>query len=258
MEEARKMFDGYDMGVAYADKHVGEIIQKLKDLGLYEDTAIIVSGDHGENLGELWIYGDHQTADNITHRVPLIMRWPGVTDPMAGQQNDRLLYNIDLAATTLELAGNAKLSDWDGQSFATEMTSGELSHQGREHLVLSQMAWCAQRSVRWDHFLYIQTYHDGFHEYPADMVFDLDADPHEQFNLADSHPELMEKGKAILTMWKEEALATAHVKEDPLDTVLAEGGPLHVRDDGPAYMKRLRETGRADAADRLSAKHGLA
>lgn len=256
-KEARKMFDGYDMGVAYADKHVGKIIQKVKDLGLYEDTAIIVSGDHGENLGELWVYGDHQTADNITHRVPMIMRWPGVTDSMAGQQNDRLLYNVDLAATTLELAGDANLSGWDGHSFADEMKSGVLDNQGRDYLVLSQLAWCAQRSVRWDHYLYMQTYHDGFHDYPVDMVFDLDADPHEQFNLADSHPDLLEKGKALLVTWKEEALASAHVKEDPLDTVLAEGGPLHVRDNGPAYMERLRQTGRADAADRLAAKHNL-
>ncbi|MGA0332416.1 MAG: sulfatase, partial [Kiritimatiellia bacterium] len=102
MQEARKMFDGYDMGVAYADKHIGEIIRKLKDLGIYENTAIIISADHGENLGELWVYGDHQTADQCTHNIPMILRWPGVTDTRAGEEDGRLLYNIDIAATVLE------------------------------------------------------------------------------------------------------------------------------------------------------------
>jgi len=46
--------------------------------------VIIISADHGENLGELNIYGDHQTADQITCRVPLIVKWPGVTDRVSG------------------------------------------------------------------------------------------------------------------------------------------------------------------------------
>jgi len=252
MDEARKMFDGYDMGVAYADKHVGEIVQKLKDLGLYEETAIIISADHGENLGELWVYGDHQTADQFTHNIPMIVRWPGVTDDRAGELDSRLMYNIDLAATTLELAGDCDLSEWDGKSFADRIDKA-VPH--RESLVLSQMAWCAQRSARWDHYLCIRTYHDSWHDYPDFMVFDLDADPHEQINLADSRPELLEKGKNLLSEWKKECLETARVKQDPKDTVIAEGGPLHARQGGPAYLQRLKETGRGEIAERLKMKH---
>ena len=252
MDEARKMFDGYDMGVAYADKHVGEIVQKLKDLGLYEETAIIISADHGENLGELWVYGDHQTADQFTHNIPMIVRWPGVTDDRAGELDSRLMYNIDLAATTLELAGNCDLSEWDGKSFADRIDKA-VPH--RESLVLSQMAWCAQRSARWDHYLCIRTYHDSWHDYPDFMVFDLDADPHEQINLADSRPELLEKGKNLLSEWKKDCLETARVKQDPKDTVIAEGGPLHARQGGPAYLQRLKETGRGEIAERLKMKH---
>jgi len=252
MDEARKMFDGYDRGVAYADMHVGAIIQKLKDKGLYEDTAIIVSADHGENLGELWIYGDHQTADQITHNIPMVVRWPGITDEQAGTEDPRLMYNIDMAATTLEWSGGGNLNHWDGKSFADQLASGE-AH--RDSLVLSQMAWCAQRSARWESYLCIQSYHDGFHGFPEFMVFDLEADPHEQVDLSDQRPDLLEKGKALLKDWKEECLKNAHVKEDPLETVLQEGGPLHVRDCGPRYMTRLRETGRAHRAEELEAKY---
>ena len=49
----------------------------LADLGILEETAVIVSADHGENLGELNVYCDHQTADQLTVRVPLIISWPG-------------------------------------------------------------------------------------------------------------------------------------------------------------------------------------
>ena len=184
----------------------------------------------------------------------MILRWPGVTDGRAGECDDRLLYNIDMAATTLELAGDCDLSQWDGTSFASGL------HQPRPHresLVLSQLAWCAQRSARWEKYLCIETYHDGWHDYPDIMVFDLEADPHEQHNLANSRPDLVEKGKEILSQWKADCLESAHVKQDPLEEVMAEGGPLHVRDDGPSYLKRLRETGREEIADHLAEKHGI-
>src|SRR5207248_4662020 len=96
MEQVRRMFDGYDAGVRYADEHIGRLFNALADQGVLDETAIIISADHGENLGELNIYGDHQTADQITCRVPLIVRWPGI---LTGGRVDRALhYHVDLAA----------------------------------------------------------------------------------------------------------------------------------------------------------------
>ena len=248
MEDARMMFDGYDCGVAFADHHVGKVIAALKAAGLYEDTAIILSSDHGENLGELWVYGDHQTGDEITHRVPMIVRWPGVTDACAGQTDDRLMYSLDMGASSLEWSGLEVPAVWDGASFAGDFMPGK-STAGRKSLVLSQMAWCAQRSARWDRYICIETYHDGYHGYPEHMVFDIEADPHEQHNLAEDRPELVAEGCRILREWKEEAMAAPPHRPDPLDTVMREGGPFHVRDAGPAYFERLRATGRAELAE---------
>ncbi len=254
MDAARKMFDGYDMGVAYADLAVGRIIAKLKEAGLYEDTAIIISADHGENLGELWVYGDHQTADHVTNRVPLIIRWPGVTDSKAGQADDRLLYAFDMGATLMEWSGLDVPCDWDGHSFAGDFMDGK-TRAGRDSLVLSQLAWCAQRSARWDTYICIETYHDGFHDYPRHMVFDLEADPHEQDNLAAERPDLLEKGKAILHDWRAEMRRSGHHTVDPLDTVMAEGGPHHIQEArSGAYLERLRSTGRAEIAERFATR----
>ena len=79
MDAVQQWIDGYDTGIRYADEHVGRLLDALDDAGVLDDTVIIVSSDHGENQGELNVWGDHQTADHITCRVPLIIRWPGLT-----------------------------------------------------------------------------------------------------------------------------------------------------------------------------------
>ncbi len=255
-EAARQMFDSYDLGVAYADHHLGIIIQKLKDTGLYDDTAIIISADHGENLGELGVYCDHQTADHHTNRVPMIVRWPGATDARAGESDERLLYAIDGAASSLALAGLDVPDCWDGVSCADAMKSAGVAPH-RDRLVISQAAWCVQRSARWDNYLLIQTFHDALHDYPEFMLFDLAADPHEQNDLAAERPDLVDRGKAILHDWRTEQMNSSSQAIDPLETVLAEGGSLHAVTD-PAgietYLERLRATGRAEVADRLATR----
>jgi arylsulfatase A-like enzyme len=77
MAEVRRLFDGYDAGVLHADRAIGDLLAFLASAGVLDQTAILVSADHGENLGELNVYGDHQTADQHTTRVPLVLRWPG-------------------------------------------------------------------------------------------------------------------------------------------------------------------------------------
>lgn len=249
LDEARRLFDGYDCGVAYADRHVGRIIDSLKANGLYDRTAIIVSADHGENLGELHVYGDHQTADSCTHRVPMIVRWPGVTDAYAGRSDDRLLYSLDIAASTLDWSGIEVPPNWDGRP--ADPAPGA---PGRDHLILSQLAWCAQRAARWDRYLLIETYHDGYHDFPRHMLFDLVDDPHEQWDLASERPDLVAHGETLLHAWRVGVRDTATHTVDPLDTVMSEGGPFHVRDEGPAYIERLRATGRAAIAERFATR----
>ena len=53
-------FDGYDVGIRYADDAVGVLLNKLADLNVLEDTAVLISSDHGEAFGELGVYADHQ------------------------------------------------------------------------------------------------------------------------------------------------------------------------------------------------------
>jgi len=257
MHDVRRMFDGYDCGVLYADQYIGRILQVLDEQGIADQTAIIITADHGENLGELNVYGDHQTADHITARVPLIVHWPGVTDGQGGRVDDGLYYHVDFAATTIELAGGQVADNWDGRGFGASLAKGQTD--GRDALVLSQAAWSCQRAVRFNQndkqFIYIRTYHDAHHGYPDAMLFDLSADPHEQHNLAKEHPDLVDKAAQLLDQWHKQMMATATGPGDPMDTVLKEGGGLHARGQLPDYLPRLRATGRETWADMLTKRH---
>lgn len=85
------------------------------------------------------------------------------------------------------------------------------------------------------------------------MVFDLEADPHGQFNLAEERPDLLAKGISILHDWHHEMMESATHRIDPLNTVMSEGGPLYSRCDDPQkYIERLRNTGREEIAERFA------
>ncbi|MDA1076179.1 MAG: sulfatase [Proteobacteria bacterium] len=249
MAAVRQMFDGYDTGVLMADDYVGRILNLLADLGVDDETVIMLSSDHGETLGELNVYGDHQTADQITTRIPMIVHWPGtVPTGRFGAKH----YQVDLSATLLGLLDQAVPDSWDGRSFATDLKAG--ADTGRETLVVSQAAWACQRGVRFDDWLYINTRHDAYHLYPDHMLFNLTDDPHQQHNLAASHDPQLTRGQGLLADWLAENIAGAARGRDPHDNVMLEGGPFHVRGQLPDYLKRLRSTGRADLAERLEEK----
>lgn len=264
MESLHRQIDGYDTGVFWTDHYIGRIIASLKDAGVWADTAVIVSADHGENQGELAIYGEHGTADEATCHVPLIVRWPGGA---RGDDDDALHYNLDLAPTLMDLLGRSAPSIWDGQSFAGVITDRG-GAAARDQLVISQCAHVCQRSVIWREKdalqLYMRTYHDGFHLFPQEMLFNLDTDPHEQYSLVRTQRAICLEGAARLQNWHDDQMQRlvqlTGAVEDPLWTVMREGGPFHAihetgRSPLPKYLKRLRETGREEGARELEDKY---
>jgi arylsulfatase A-like enzyme len=251
MDAVKRLFDGYDVGVRYADDHVGVLLDRLADLGVLDDTTVLLSSDHGEGFGELGVYADHQAADQATAHIPAIVRGPGIPTGV----DDSLHYHLDVAATLLEHAGIAvpEPDVWDGRSFAPALHDGRAD--GRPFLVTSQGAWSCQRGVRFGDHLYLRTWHDGFHEWPERMLFDLAADPHEQHDLAEAEPLVAAEGARLLDDWHAEQIRSTPDLVDPLSIVLAEGGPYHVRGHLVPYLARLRATGRAHLADALAERH---
>ncbi|MCU9612686.1 sulfatase-like hydrolase/transferase [Caldibacillus lycopersici] len=251
-EDFKNWIDGYDTAIRHVDDHIGLIFNALKEEGLFEDTIIIISADHGENQGELNVYGDHQTADHITSRIPCIIAGPGIKQ---GHVDDDFHYQIDFGPTFTEFVNGRQSIKWDGQSFLPALTEGKST--GREFLVLSQQAWSCQRAVRFDHWILIRTYHDGLKDLPDLMLFDIENDPHETTNLINEKPEVVAKGLRFLDQWVSEQMKISDSPVDPMWQVIHEGGPFHTRVDFAleGYINKLRKMGRNVAADRLEQRY---
>lgn len=250
LDDLKIVFDGYDNGIRYVDDQLEKIVNYLKDNNIYDDTAIIITSDHGENLGELGIYAEHATADQFTTRVPMIIKWPG------GKQNivaKNLYYHLDLVPTISDLLNYQEKGDWDGKSYVDLILNGIES--GHSHLILSQMAHVCQRSVRWDNYIYIRTYHDGYHLFPKHMLFDIVKDPHETNNIAKENQDLIYKAESMLLNWHDEQMFKMPDKVDPMWQIIKEGGPFHAKNKLKEYLPHVIKTGRKEYVDIYKEKY---
>ena len=91
----------YAACVSYADKHVGDIMSKLKETGADKNTIVVLWGDHGWHLGEHSVWGKHCLFEESLHS-PLIVYYPGIEQ--AGQKSDAVVETVDLFPTLCELA----------------------------------------------------------------------------------------------------------------------------------------------------------
>jgi len=97
----------YDGGILYADWIVGQLLQKTKELGLYEPMLIVVTSDHGESLGDHGTFKGHGLLWENGLRVPLVVKLPNRHTTRAQWQDERLRYRvqlIDIAPTILSVA----------------------------------------------------------------------------------------------------------------------------------------------------------
>lgn len=249
-DDMKRFIDNYDTGILYADYNIGLVMKKLEDLGISdEELAVIVTSDHGENMGELGLYGEHATADETTCKIPMIISWPGKAK---GIRVKGFYDNVDLLPTIRELLHTDKVKTsykYDGISYAPALDGIEC--EGKPYIVLTQCAHVCQRSVRFDNYLYMRTIHGGYHLFPKEMLFDIETDPHMQSNLSESRPEICDKAARMILDWTDEMMKTSDFEVDPLWTVLKEGGPLHARGQLPEYIKRLEGTDREYGIDLL-------
>ena len=165
--------------------------------------------------------------------------------------DDALHYQTDVAATIIELVGGEVPALWDGRSFAESFRAGE--SRGRDSVVFGQNCWACQRSVRWEDYVYIRTYHTGLKNLPERMLFNVADDPHELNGLAAGNGELADRGQALIEKWTGDMMASSEYAEDQMWTVMREGGPYHTRNKVTSYCQRLRETHRAHHAEFLEA-----
>ncbi len=191
------------------DWSVGRIMETLKRHNLIENTLVIFSSDNGPWL----IKGDHSghtgplregkgTTFEGGHRVPLLMFWPGVITPGV---TDAMVSAIDVMPTIASFTGAPTGSfPFDGQSLVRVIHGGASLHEALFFYQGYQLQ--AVRSGRWK--LHVPHHYRSIHgailstptfqgSYRQDSIglslFDLESDIGERINLADSHPDVVER-----------------------------------------------------------------
>jgi choline-sulfatase len=113
----------YDAGIRHVDDELKLLVALMKLLGLYDDSVIIVTSDHGESLFDhgIWVgHGLFLYDDEI--RVPLVIK-PARVRP-ALETSDLLVQSVDVLPTVMELLGQPVPKDVDGHSLAGLIHTG--------------------------------------------------------------------------------------------------------------------------------------
>jgi len=115
-QDARVYLAGYDSGVRHLDDIVGRLVEELKTQGIFDDTMLVVTADHGEALGEDGVWFFHGlTVTPEQARVPLLIKLPGGL--RAGEVVEGPVSTVDIFPTALEVAGlDARRFELDGES----------------------------------------------------------------------------------------------------------------------------------------------
>jgi iduronate 2-sulfatase len=113
-DTAKILKHGYYASVSYVDALFGDLVQHLKKEGIYENSIIVVWGDHGWKLGDHNSWGK-MTNYNIDLEVPLLIRYPD--QQKRGVSSEQLVELVDLFPSLCDLAGISKPDYLQGLSF---------------------------------------------------------------------------------------------------------------------------------------------
>ena len=185
--------------IAYTDHCIGQVISKLKKLGLYDSAFIIVTGDHGEMLGE---HGEASHSYFIYQgaiRVPLIFKLPG---KHKSKVIKKMIGLIDIAPTICGLLGIEVPSEVQGMDLSSSFGRKKLPDRSRylycESLEPTKYDANSLLGVVTDQWKYIQT--------TRPELYDLIKDPAESHNLLDSQHKQASLLKGHLTSIVKEQL----------------------------------------------------
>lgn len=245
-KEFRMLIDGYDATIYYVDYHIGEILNLLKEKGISDEIIFIISCDHGDSFGENGgHYTDHTLANESVHRLPLIIRWPGITK---SSRRDEFIYQLDLAPTLCDMLNIETPPKWDGISFANAIKGKEF--KGRDYLVFDHGIYTFQRSVRTKNYLFTRTYHPGL--YPIDEpyeLYDMNKDPHQTKSIVNEKYDVVKEHEYLLSQWWHEQLPKHAPAPDPLEVMAGYGAFLYYKSE--EMIERLKKTGREKQAAEL-------
>jgi arylsulfatase A-like enzyme len=167
-------------GIESNDENIGQVLRTLEEQGILDDTAIVWSSDHGFFLGEHRFY-DKRLMYEPSIRIPLMIRYPPRVT--AGATSRRMVLNLDLAPTLLDLVGAAPPAHFQGESLMRLLASPaarwrtDWLYEYYEYPGNEEVRPC--RGVRTERYKYIHY----FTEPQEFELYDLKEDPEELHNL---------------------------------------------------------------------------
>ena len=186
-EERAYMMDLYDAEISYLDSVFGKLIQKLKDLGIYDSSLILFMSDHGEEFQDhgKWMH-TNSLYQELVH-VPLILKFPKT----AGMKGKRISANvglIDVMPTLLEYLKVQPRGLIQGKSLIPIL----LGKNHSERAVFLERNDNQLFAVRHKSMKYILQGPSSSKEQPREELYNLQMDPAEKRNITNMHPELLQ------------------------------------------------------------------
>jgi arylsulfatase A-like enzyme len=199
----------YDASIAYMDACLAQLFRYLQDSGQLEETLLIITADHGEELDEHELWYDHHGLYETNCHVPLIVHCPALVP--TGQRLDGLVRLTDIAPTVLDYAGLSAVIDsekMEGTSLRGLMESG--AQDGTTAGVyLTECGWMKKRgwqTQKWK--LIVETGGTpAVYNTPDLELYDLEEDPDEVYNLAEEADEVVARLKAEMDAFLQHKLA---------------------------------------------------
>ncbi|MGI5924955.1 MAG: sulfatase [Lentisphaeria bacterium] len=217
----------YDGAIAYMDACIQNIFTVLTELGLDDNTLVVLNSDHGETLYDHDCFFDHHGIYDNTLHVPLIMRLPGKLP--AGKRIAGYNQHKDLMPTILELLNVKTKAKFDGESLM-KLVRGEKSNICSEFYI-TECTWMRKHGWRTPQWKLIRALEPDFHFKPEVELYDLLLDPDENNNVADKNPDIV----AALTKRMEKWIAKREKqtgRKNPMFTQECWHGKQQV---GPAF-----------------------
>ncbi len=219
--------DAYDNAIHWTDQNLGAVLSELDALGLRERTVVVIASDHGEEFLEHGSEGHAKGLYTEVVRVPLVISLPFRLEP--GIVIEPRIANVDLWPTLFDLLGLPALPGVDGQSrlpWIEAAVRGEPNEPGTdESAVFAQIdrRWgrpeeASQPLVRVANGRFSLLASLGGQDDGMVRLFDLENDPGEQRDLAESQPDEAARLKALVN---------GYLARPPVDW----GAPLEVEID---------------------------
>lgn len=188
--QALNLIHAYYAAVSYADAQIGKVLDALRDLGLEDDTIVVLFGDNGMNLGDHTLWGKNALFD-MTLRTPLLIRAPG----HARIRVESVASLLDIFPTLMDLAGLPKPAGLDGVSLAPV-----LNDPTEVVRTAAISRWFDGATVRTQRYRYTD-WRDESGNIKARMLSDLDVDPDETRNVSEEaeYTEVVEELSALIT-----------------------------------------------------------